>query len=77
MKKLTFNEFKEQISVFDNQIAIYNEFIETSRESDELPIAYCKMIITSLQIRKNKLVNNPIYFKYVKRMFNELKQNNR
>ena len=64
MKKLlSYEECQEALKSLDRQEEVYKAFLETSHSDEVIQISFYKCILTSIQIRREKIYNNPVFKK--------------
>lgn len=64
MKKLlSYEECQEALKSLDRQEEAYKAFLETSHSDEVIQISFYKCILTSIQIRREQIYNNPVFKK--------------
>ena len=64
MKKLlSYEACQETLKSLDRQEEAYKAFLETSHSDEAIQISFYKCILTSIQIRREQIYNNPVFRK--------------
>lgn len=72
MKKfLSYEACQEALKSLDRQEDAYKAFLETSKPDEAMQMSFYKCILTSIQIRREQIYNNPVFRKGLSKDFSK------